>query len=156
VYNVIYLDTILKLGIIVHMTPEEERKVVSSLRSRNMSITTPFVPPPGSWRDFDVSNFGNDDNFLLECVDYCASKYQQFGGNVSPQEYKRAALTALRSNPSLLPPVQWVDQQLAQLPTANPARPSRSTSTAAAERKLSAFLNDPTWATYGGVENPRQ
>jgi hypothetical protein len=69
-------------------------------------------------------------------------------------------LTGLRDNPSLLPPVEWVDRQLAQIGgrtarlAANPS--VRSAAVQAAEQRVSAFLNDPTWVSYGGVENPRR
>jgi hypothetical protein len=158
VYNVIYTLTILKLGIIVHMTPDQESAVIRSLPPN--SVSSPFVPPPGIWRQLDLANFGSDDNFLLECLDYCARKFEEFGGGISSQDYLRTALTGLRDNPSLLPPVEWVDRQLAQIGgrtarlAANPS--VRSAAVQAAEQRVSAFLNDPTWVSYGGVENPRR
>lgn len=151
VYTLITLENILSKGIIVHMTPEMEAA------ARKVGVRTQlWVPPPSLWSSYDVSNFGTDDAFLMQCLNYCAERYAVHG-NITYNDYMYAALLGLRDNPSLLPPVQWVDKALKALGLAAKGKRKKNPEDAAlaeAEKRVKAFLSDPTWESYGGVKNP--
>jgi hypothetical protein len=128
---------ILELGIVLHIADDA---IADMLRGYNKS--TPFVPPPGIFQHLDLTYVGSPGVSLVQMVEFCAFHYSA-KSNVSEVDYHRAALLALKDNPTNPIPEPEFEKLLSDwgVKRSNPAVKAHD----AKVSSLLAFLSDPTW-----------
>lgn len=152
IYDYIYRKHILSLGIIVHINPQYEQKILGG-----MFMNVPIVPPPGIWSELDLSQ--TDANSLGEFLHYCSSNFSKYG-NLTAGDYMRGALEALKQNPSSPMSDEELKTELAQYKPAKSViqrkkrNPEVGADLSQETRLLSDFLNDEDWGEGGSVQNP--
>lgn len=148
--TVITLKHMLEIGFVLDMAPEVENTLPD--------VNRPFVPSPEIWKELDLS--ATDDASLEKMLKFCASRYAKHGGNIAEGDYLYAAALNVAENPSLLmhpeEAAEWA-KTFAAKPKGSKAKPKASRAKKQNPASdLSAFLNDESWAEYGGVKNPRK
>ena len=148
--TVITLKHMLEIGFVLDMAPEVENTLPD--------VRQPFVPSPEIWKELDLS--ATDDASLEKMLKFCASRYAKHGGNIAEGDYLYAAALNVAENPSLLMNSEDAKEWAATFtvkPKGSKAKPKASRAKKQnPDSGLSAFLNDESWAEYGGVKNPRR